>query len=83
MGAHLGNNSLSCDIVFKEEVVSLDEELASVFLFRRCPPSPQDNRTVRALLLQHTVYCLYKKKHQNERERRWTGEGNEVKVKEG
>lgn len=61
MGAHLGNNSLSCDIVFKEEVVSLDEELASVLLFRRCPPSPQDNRTVRALLLQHTVYCLYKK----------------------
>lgn len=61
MGAHLGNNSLSCDIVFIEEVVSLDEELASVFLFRRCPPSPQDNRTVRALLLQHTVYSLYKK----------------------
>lgn len=63
--AYLGNDSLSCAVVFEEEVVSLDEELASVFLFRRCPLSPQNNRTLGALLLllrRHTVHPLYKKK---------------------
>lgn len=61
IGTYLGNNSLSCAVVFKKEVVSLDEELASVFFFCRCPLSPQNKRTLRALLLQHTVFALNKK----------------------
>lgn len=61
MGAYLGNDGLSCAVVFEEEVVSLDEELAGVFLFCRCPLSPQNNRTMGALLLQHTVPLLLKK----------------------
>jgi len=74
--AYLGNDSLSGAIEFVEEVVSLDEELASVFLFRRCPLSPQNNRTMGALLLpRHTVHILYpKKKKQDQTEGRWSGD---------
>lgn len=45
-GAYLGYNSLSCSIVFKKEVVSLDKELTSVFLFGCRPFPPQNDRTM-------------------------------------
>lgn len=61
MGTYLGNDSLSCAVVFKEEVVGLYVKLASVLLFRCCPLFPQNDRTVRALFLRHAVYSLYKK----------------------
>lgn len=44
-GADLSDNSLSGAVVFKEEVVSLDIELTSVFLFGCRPLPPQDDGT--------------------------------------
>lgn len=55
---YLGDDSLSCAIVFKEQVVSLDEELAGVFLFPSSPLPPQDDWTMGALLVHHTAYTL-------------------------
>lgn len=46
MAGYLGNDSLSCAIVFKEEVIGLDEELAGVFLFPSCPLLSQNDRTI-------------------------------------
>lgn len=59
--AYLGYNSLSCDIVFKKEVVSLDKELTSVFLFGCRPFPPQNDRTMWTLLFQLCDF-LFKKK---------------------
>lgn len=48
--SYLGYNSLSCDVVFKKELVSLNEELTRVFLFGCRPFLPQNDRTMRTLL---------------------------------
>ena len=66
MAMYLGNDSLSCAVVFKEEVVSLNEELARILLFPRCPLLPQNDRTVGVLVFQHTVYTLYINNRQDE-----------------
>lgn len=59
---YLGNDSLSCAIAFEEEVVSLYEELARVFLFTSCPLLPQNHRANGVLLIMGTFHLLYKKK---------------------
>lgn len=78
MATYLGNNSLSCAVVFEEEVISLNEELAGILLFPCCSLPPQNDRTLGALLFQHTVYILYKNNRQDEAGRRWSGEDKVV-----
>lgn len=58
MPTYLGDDSLSCAVVFVEEVVSLNKELTGIFLFTCCPLPPQNDRTIGIILFQNNIQTL-------------------------
>lgn len=65
---YLSYDGFSGTVVFVEEVVCLDEELAGVFLSLGRSPLPQDHRPVHLLLLVPctlSVFFLHEVKSKN------------------
>lgn len=59
VNAYLSKNGLPTAVVFVEEMIRLDVELAGVLIFGSCPLLPQNDRTVRdPLLLPLFLRCF-------------------------